>query len=372
MMKHRLPPRPIVKAVVIILAIALALFRLPAAWVERFYANGFYLRLQTIVTPASNLVPFSMIDMLIVALAFGLPAWWIVRLKQARRGERGKRALALLFDTVTLAALIFLGFQALWGLNYMRPPLAGKVDYDEQRLTIEAVKQLKRLTIERLNALSDEAHAVPQLDEEEWRARLRQSFNAAIIQLGNSKEIAPATPKTTIFQPYLAAAGISGFVNPFGYEVILDRELFAFEKPFALGHEWAHLAGFANEAEASFVGLLACLQSGDAALQYSGWLALYQHTPWLWESRAAPMSESEIARLPPRLKPEVLADLQMINERTSRRVSATISRAQERVYDGFLRANRVREGIASYGLVVNLFVCTSFSPDWVPVRRAEP
>lgn len=369
-MNYRPSRRSSIKIAIIILALALALVPLPAQWVERFYTNGFYLTLQSLITPVSNLAPFSIIDLLIVALVIGLPVWWIIRLKRARPAERRRTLLALMLDTVTLVALSLLIFQALWGFNYQRPPLSSKVDYDDARLTADRVKQLKRLTIERLNAVSIAAHDRAWRDEAGWRASLHESFDAAVRQLGNRRGIAVARPKTTIFQPYLAAAGISGFVNPFGHEVILDSELFAFEQPFALGHEWAHLAGFANEAEANFVGLLACLQSDSIELQYSGWLALYQYTPWLWEGSASEMSEAERAQLPPRLNPEVAADLEAINERTRRRINVTISRAQDRVYDQFLKANRVKEGVASYGLLVNLVVGTSFNPEWVPARRA--
>src|SRR6185436_2310906 len=48
----------------------------------------------------------------------------------------------------------------------------------------------------------------------------------------------------------------------------------AFEQPFVAAHEWAHLAGYANESEASFVGFLTCMHSAAPAA-YSGWLFLY-------------------------------------------------------------------------------------------------
>ena len=41
-----------------------------------------------------------------------------------------------------------------------------------------------------------------------------------------------------------------------------------------VAHEWAHLAGYADEGEANFVGWLVCIDAGDAA-RYSGWLFLY-------------------------------------------------------------------------------------------------
>ena len=52
--------------------------------------------------------------------------------------------------------------------------------------------------------------------------------------------------------------------NPFFLEVIINPDLLPFEQPFVLAHEWAHLAGYADESEANFVAWLTCVQ-GDAA-----------------------------------------------------------------------------------------------------------
>ncbi|HEY4643425.1 MAG TPA: DUF3810 family protein, partial [Bacteroidota bacterium] len=78
------------KLLIIALGLALTLIRFPASSVERFYSTGFYSSLQSLLTTFSNLVPFSIADVLIVALAVGLPAWWIVRLKRTARGRRGQ------------------------------------------------------------------------------------------------------------------------------------------------------------------------------------------------------------------------------------------------------------------------------------------
>jgi len=40
------------------------------------------------------------------------------------------------------------------------------------------------------------------------------------------------------------------------------------------------------------------------------------------------------------------------------------------VYDSYLKANRVTEGIASYDAVVNLAVGTSFGGNWTPRLRS--
>ena len=368
--RHRLSTRSVIKISVIIFAVALALIPFPAALIERFYSNGIYPILQSVLTPAANLIPFALVDVLIAALFVGLPAWWTIRTVKAGRGRRKKMAAQLAFHTVVLAAVIFLGFQFLWGLNYERESLATKLDYDEQRLTGDALKQLKLNSIERLNAESAEAHYGQWVDEEVWRDHLHSSFNETVIAIGNSGGIAAAVPKSSMLNFYLTAAGIEGFINPFGHEVILDSDIFPFEKPFLLAHEWAHLAGFADESEASFVGLLACLRSDIAVLRYSALLALYQYMPRVSSATPEVMMEAASLERQPGLRPEVISDLKAISERDDRQRNATVSQMQWAVYDRFLKANRVRAGIGSYSRFVRLVLGTRFEPDWIPVRRA--
>jgi uncharacterized protein DUF3810 len=358
-----------IEIIIIIAALLLALFPPPASFVERFYSRGLYPWVQRLTTPLTNLAPFAIVDALLFALFIGLPAWWIIRIVRAGRGRRGRAAGRLLFDSLAFGAALFLAFEFLWGLNYVRIPIAAKVDYDEARLTDESLKQLARSTIAELNLESPLAPREDWPAEAEWRRRLHQSLDDTVGELGHSRGIAPGIPKHSLLDPYLAAAGIDGFVNPFGLEVIVDSELLQIEKPFTLAHEWAHLAGFADESEASFVGLLACLRSDAAAIRYSGLLALYQHLPWRALDMKSEMNQDEQALHALRLSMDVIADLRAIRERADRRVNPEISKAQARVYDQFLKANRVQAGIASYGLMLRLVLGTRFEQEWVPARR---
>lgn len=367
----RLPAGIILKLSIITLALAFALIRLPASFIERFYSNGIYPFFQSALTPLTNFFPFAILDAMLVALTFALPAWWIVRIAKAGRNQRLKTAARLLFHTLVMASFFFLSFQLLWGFNYERRPLIEKLDYDEQRLAPESIDKLRRQTIERLNAQYKQARSAWP-EESGWRARLHLSLNETVKQLGNRRSIAAAIPKTSLLNFYLSAAGIAGFVNPFGHEVILDSEILPFEKPFLLAHEWAHLAGFADESEANFVGLLACLQSDLPALQYSGLLTLHQYMP----APPAKSSPDELMRKAaadpvPRLIAEVLADLEAIQERENRNVNASISRAQWAVYDRFLKASGVEAGVASYSQLVRLVVCARFEDDWTPARHSD-
>jgi hypothetical protein len=330
-------------------------FSLPAQGVERFYSNGVYSFIQPALTPLSNRVPFSIADALMIVAVIGVPVWWIVKIRRAGRGKRLRAAGLLAFNTISLAAVLYLVFQLLWGLNYERTPLAAKLDFDAQRVNKAAYESLDHTVIDQLNAEA----AVRRSDwpqEQDWRPQLQSSFDGTVQQLGNRRGIAPGRPKRTLTDFYLGAAGIEGYVNPYGLEVVLDSTILPVEKPFLLAHEWGHLAGFADESEASFVGLLACLHSDSSAIRYSGLLALYMQ-----------MHGDEAVE---GLASEAADDIKAISAREARRRSAFVSRVQWAMYDRFLKASGVQAGVASYGMVIRLILGTHFEEGWQPARRA--
>jgi hypothetical protein len=185
---------------------------------------------------------------------------------------------------------------------------------------------------------------------------LEAPFQAAQIELG-----IPAArlgrPKSTIFGFYFRRSAIDGMTDPFFLEVLVNPEVLPFERPFVVAHEWAHLAGHAEESEANFIAWLACLL-GDIRAQYSGWLALY---PYLARS----LSDEERQSITSELSAGPRRDLAAIAERIARS-SPRVRRAAARAYDRFLKANRVDAGIASYDAVVSLVLGTRFSTRVLP------
>ena len=95
-----------------------------------------------------------------------------------------------------------------------------------------------------------------------------------LADLSDARPAVPGRLKSSLFGPYFRWTSVDGMINPFGLEVIANPDLLPFEKPFVAAHEWAHLAGYADESEASFVGFLTCIRAATPAA-YSGWLFLY-------------------------------------------------------------------------------------------------
>ena len=148
--------------------------------------------------------------------------------------------------------------------------------------------------------------------------------------------------------------------DPFFLEIILNPDVLPSERPFVLAHEWAHLAGYADESEANFVAWLTCIR-GSAAARYSGWLSAYQHV-----SSGLPLQDRRA--LAAALSSAVAGDLAAERARFARS-SERVRVAARGAYDTYLRANRVDEGIASYNAVVRLMLGVAFDASWKPQPR---
>ena len=330
----------------------------PAAWIEQTYSRQWYLAWQNVVTRVSSVVGFSLLDLLAMIVFAGLAVCWWRELRGSGPGpwRRAAAAMRMAFRTVALAAALYLVFLAMWGLNYRREPLTAKLDYDAARISPDALASLAAESVDRLNALHAPAHAAapwPAFDE--LPVRLGPAFEQVQRRLGAGRTAVAGRPKATLLSAYFRRAGIDGMLSPFSLEVLVNGTVLPFERPFLVAHEWAHLAGYANEAEANFVGVLICL-AGDAQSRYNAWLFL---------------SQQLVRHLSPDARDRVWAGLDDGPRQDLRAIAArlreavpVVRRNANRIYDRYLRANRVDAGIASYGLVVDLLLGTDGTPTW--------
>ena len=342
--------------VLILVAGAAAFVPLPAATVERAYSLGVYPVIQRVLTPLSNFSPIALLDMAVVLLVLLLA----VRFVAAGRGSQRWRAVGLtLLKTVAGVYLLFL---ALWGLNYRRVPLEQKLDFDRTRVTRGRAVALASESVKRLNALHRAAHETAAQRGTD-RGPLDSAFLDAMHVLASTDyprdgNNYPRTgrPKRSLLGFYFRYAAVDGMTNPIFLEVILNPDLLPVERPEVLAHEWAHLAGYADESEANFVAWLTCLR-GDPLAQYSGWLSAY--------SRAAGALPRDVRASLPALEAGPRQDLEAISERY-RRSSPVMRKVARDTYDAYLKANRIEEGIRNYDEVLNLMLGTSLGSQWSP------
>jgi hypothetical protein len=334
----------------VLLAASAALVPMSPAAVERWYSSGVYPRLQSLVTPATNRVAIAILDIAVAVLFAVAIAMFISRLRSfgIRRAVQSTSVSA-----VCLIAVVYLLFLGVWGLNYRRLPLERKLDFEPSRVTRDAAISLANVAASFMNAGYGTAHrTAPDTGS------LERSFAVAQRGLGARRPAVPGVPKRSLLTVYFRWAAIDGMTDPLFLEIIVNPDVLEIERPFVLSHEWAHLAGYANESEANFVAWLTCVH-GDGLAQYSGWVTAYQH--------AAGALPRGVQQSLIRLDPGPRDDLRAMAARYGRS-SPVVRRVARDVYDEYLKANRVAEGIGSYDAVLRLMLGTRFNPDWTPVR----
>ena len=347
---------------VLALAMLAALAPVSPGTIERWFSTGLYPVIQHRLTPVANALPFAWLDVLVAAACVAVLLVLVRAVRATRQRRRLAPVLRALAWLATTAAAVYLVFLLLWGFNYRRVPMSERLLVTPGPPPADAVLALGTEAATQLNALHADAHRagwVQPLDDEP----LRQAFVDVQRMLADAPAATPGRLKATLFGPYFRWTGVDGMINPFGLEVLSNPDLLDFERPFIAAHEWAHLAGYADESEASFVGWLTCMHAGVPA-RYSGWLFLY------WQINAE-LDAGNRARLSQALGPGARQDLAAIVERLQRGQRPWLRMAGWRVYDQYLKANRVEEGVRSYGAVVTLILRARFGPGWTPVRRAS-
>jgi len=346
----------------VLVAAAVLLFVAPIdpSFVERWYSGRLYLQLQPYATALSNQLPFAVFDVILVSVAAA--AVWIVVsfVRGFRGGQRWRAAGVAAVRILSVGACLYLWFLGAWGLNYRRVPLIDRVELANDPPTSAVVLALGRQAVERLNELHDAAHAEPWVDP--WHdGRLQEAFGVTQQFLGGSRNAIPGRLKGSIIGPYFRWASVDGMIDPFALEVLANPDLLPFEKPFVAAHEWSHLAGYADESEANFVGWLTCVRAGPGA-QYSAWLFLY------WEVSSV-VSTVDRRALATALTAGPRADVSAVIDRVQRGQLPKLRRVSWAAYDQYLKANRVEEGVRSYDAVITLLARARFKDDWVPIRR---
>lgn len=350
----------LIRAGLVGLALLAALVPLPPAWVERFYSQHVYLVLQRFVTPLTNATAFAWFDLLVLvgALAVVLSSAVVFRRRrrQGTAGALGRTAVHL----AAIASVLYLGFLLMWGLNYRREPLTARLKHEPSRVSSQEVMRVWREMATRANVLHPRVHQEGFPGWDGVPALLRPSFVDVQKQLADVSPAVPGRAKWSLLDGFFRRAGVDGMTDPFLLEVLVNQGLLPFERPAVLAHEWAHLAGYASEAEAGFVSWLVCLQ-GPPQAEYSGRLAV------LWQL-AGVLPDAERPGLMALLDAGPRGDLRAIAARVAG-TTPVVREVSWRVYDRYLKANRIDEGVENYGLALRLLLGTEFDRRYRPARR---
>ena len=144
---------------------------------------------------------------------------------------------------------------------------------------------------------------------------------------------------------------ITGVFTCWSMEANVNIDVPDFTLPFTMCHEQAHLRGFMREDEANFIAYLACMESEDQAIQYSGasMAAMYAMNT-LYQA-----DYERFCELYATYSPGVQRDF-AAQSRYWAQFEGPVAEVSDKVNDTYLKANRQTDGVASYGRMVDLLL----------------
>ncbi len=325
--------------------------------IETQYAQKLYPQISGFVAKQSAKLPGSIAELLVYLLAALLVGVVILFLTQLlQRRHRLVRTVSFLLSLGVAAGVMLNLFYWMWGFNYSRTELAEKMG-----LTVQArpTAQLEALC----RSLCDEAKTLrAQVNEDENGVfKLDYDIPHYFQMLPNAyKRLAEAYPmfSQTAYPPKIvyaseamSYAGICGIYIPFTAEANVNVH----QPPLLLlssgAHEMAHYIGIASEDEANFVGYLACLQSDDPAVRYSGVMLALVHAG----NKLHDADKTAYTLVRANYSEGMLRDLHTYNAYWDR-YEGKIEESVNEMNNKYLKHNQQEDGVKSYGRMVDLLL----------------
>lgn len=218
-----------------------------------------------------------------------------------------------------------------WGLNYARQPLhatlalAEAPDEDSQLALFEYLLEVLRDTV-------GSAADVP---------RALESGAAALNELAGPLGLAANVPHRLVLTPpgLLLRGGVSGFISPLTLEPHVDSALAPYQQVSVGLHELAHVAGIANEGDATLLAAIAGLRAADPFARHAVALQYVYQIPVPLDRRA------ELLSLVPG-RAERTARSAARSNRDLR--SGWYAQLQDRVFEFYLKWQGTADGLADY------------------------
>lgn len=325
------------------------------AIVESLYSMGIYRSISQPLSKITGIFGFSLAEMLFYAFVF----WSVIKLINLLRAlftYDKKLIIKLSSQVIAVISILLFLFVALWGLNYYRLPLSHTTGLDKSGFTKEDLEQLCIYLIEEANRyrnyIKEDPKGVMMLAEGK-----RHVISRANIGYKNMSDAYPmlmgeyGKPKIVLSSKLMSYTGIAGIFFPFTIEANVNGDMPDASFPSSIAHEMAHQRGYAREDEANFISYLTCTANPDIEYKYSGTiLALIHSTNALY--RVDREKAIEIREL---YNPGLQRDLEDINSYW-RKFDGPVERASNKINDTYLKANNQKDGVASYGRMVDLLL----------------
>jgi len=328
----------------------LQLLRPFGPYIEQYYSLGIYPYLSTLQRILFGWIPFSIGDVLYTLMGIMILRWlWL------NVGRLVNDAKGFFLDLCASLGLIYLIFNLIWGLNYLRPPLYKSLDLSPDYTTEQLIILTERL-VEKSNALHRSlgyADSV-KIDLPYTQEEIFNYSRAGYKKLGQKYpqfDYQGTSIKPSLWSLGLTYMGYSGYYNPITGEAQVNERIKNYKFPLVSAHEQAHQMGFAAENEANFIATLATINHENTYIRYSGSIFALRYCL----NEVARSDREAYERILPTINYGILESYREMRAfwESYKNPLESISKV---FWDQFLKANNQSRGIRSYSYMVALLV----------------
>ena len=310
--------------------------------------NYFYVFFVGILRKINSLFPFSIGDVfytfIVVLFLYYLMSFF------------RKKSWYFVLKITSLISVLYFCFYLFWGLNYNRTPLYKTLNLNLNSTEMLTLNQLCSQLIVKANELqlllakSDTIKVIAPYKSKKILIKSAASYKN-LAKTFSFLAYKNPNIKFSLYSKPLSLMGYSGYYNPFSSEAQVNYEIPPTQLPFTSCHEIAHQIGFAPEQEANFIGYLACINSDDAFVQYSGYLVALSYAL----NNLRHIDNKGYNKILYSINKGIFKNYQENNHFWLKHKNPTTPIFQT-VYDKYLKANKQAKGIKSYSGIVKLLL----------------
>ncbi|MCT4607288.1 MAG: DUF3810 domain-containing protein [Marinisporobacter sp.] len=335
-------------------------------FIEKIYANRIYKEMIQILSSITGILPFSIAELLVLFLIFFVVWMLLQTIITAIHHPLKRKSTILNFigNIIILASMIYFIFIFIWGFNYCRLPFSEIANLKVKPASVEELENLCKNLIEKANTLRPKV-----IENKNGVMTLPKGYSDVFIRASKGYEKAAniypelggnyGNPKGIILSSAMSYTGIAGIYCPFTGEANVNIAITATSIPSTTCHEMAHQRGFSREDEANYIAYLTCTMHPDVDFQYSGTvLALIHSMNALYR-----VNEEKYMKLKELYKEGLVRDLAYMRS-FWQQYEGPVERASTKLNNAYLKANHQKDGVRSYGRMVDLLIAENRLKIW--------
>lgn len=333
-------------AVITILIFSLVPYQ--SQWIEQYYSRGLFQAYRIVWDTLLSWSPIPLIYVLLIVVV-GLIIRRVIKLS-AQEGQWFVKIGAGLMTMVNIVSVLILLFYWCWGFNYKRvSPLAELIQTNslpsEEELFLELESVTKQL-VELRQLLPDSMDWAVAIrgHESEYRDALTQVFDRLDKPYHGKVRARLIYPKGSLL--HFSTAGV---YLPFIGEGHIDPGLHPITWPATMTHEMSHGYGYTSEDLCNFWALLACVNSGDPVMQYSGYFSYWRYL----RSNAYLANNDRYKEFSLSIPQIILHDLEEVISYSDRYVDI-LPKLRDIFYDSYLKSHGISDGLKNYSRIIVL------------------